>query len=364
MNGRHNELMKTALDLAEMGRGSVEPNPMVGAVIVKNNKIVGRGYHEEFGSHHAEVNAINDAGRSCKGATLYVTLEPCAHYGKTPPCVQAIKSAGIERVYIAVCDPHRVEVKNGADMLKEAGIEVYSGILEEEAKKLNAPFFKLIKENMPYVTAKWAMSLDGRIATYTGDSQWISSDESRAYVHEIRGCMDGIMVGVGTALADDPLLTCRVEAKRVSKRIIVDSKAKLPLDSKLVKTVNEADVIVAVTSQASEDKLKRLRDAGCEVLVIESINGLVDIRKLFKLLGKRAFTNILVEGGGRMLGSLFDNSLIDKAVVFIAPMVIGGNNSISPVSGEGFARVSDAVRLGGMKLKKMGGDIVAEGVIR
>jgi len=360
----HDQLMKTALDLAEIGRGAVEPNPMVGAVIVKDNKIIGRGYHEAYGLHHAEVNAINDAGSNCKGATLYVTLEPCAHYGKTPPCVQAISQAGIKRVYIAVSDSHRVEVKNGAEMLKEMGVEVYTGILEDEARELNAPFFKLIEDSMPYITAKWAMSLDGRIATHTGDSRWISSDASRAYVHKIRGCMDGVMIGVGTAIADDPLLTCRGEAKRVSKRIIVDSKAKLPLDSKLVKTVKEAGVIVAVTSQASEDKQKRLQDAGCEVLVVEDINGLVDLRQLLKTLGQRAFTNILVEGGGRMLGSLFDNSLVDKAVVFIAPKVIGGKNSISPVSGEGFALVSDAVQLDSMILKKMNNDIVAEGVIK
>ena len=360
----HNDLMKIALDLAEKGRGLVEPNPLVGAVIVKDNKVIGKGYHELYGGNHAEVNAINDAGDNCTGATMYVTLEPCSHFGKTPPCVESIKRAGIKKVYFAVFDPNPITAGRCAEILKGVGIEVISGILENEAIELNAPFFKLMEKKRPYVIAKWAMSLDGKIATHTGDSRWISSDESRTYVHCIRGQMDAIMVGIGTAIADDPLLTCRVSAERVPKRIIIDNKARLPLDSQLIKTINNADVIIATTNQAPKDNVKKLEDLGCNIITVNEKNGLVDLGLLLDELGSLQFTNVLVEGGSRIFGTMFDNHLVDKAVIFVAPKIIGGKDAISPVAGIGIVNITNAPQLNNIKLSHFANDIVVEGIIK
>lgn len=360
----HDELMQIALELAEKGRGLVEPNPMVGAVIVKDNKIVGKGCHELFGGHHAEVNAINDAGNNSNDAVLYVTLEPCAHFGKTPPCVESIKRAGIKKVYFAVHDPNPVTKEKGANILKEFGIEVVGGILENEARRLNAPFFKLMEEKMPYIIAKWAMSLDGKIAARTGDSRWISTEESRSYVHRIRGCMDAVMIGIGTAIADDPLLTCRVSAKRIPKRIVIDNNASLPLDSQLIKTIKDAEVIIATTPHAPKDRVKRLEDAGCDIIMANAINSLVDLRLVFEELGSRQFTNVLVEGGSRIFGYLFDHCLVDKAIIFIAPKIIGGKDSKSPVSGKGSAAISQAIQINDIKTLQCAADVVVEGVVK
>lgn len=360
----HDDLMQIALDLAEKGRGLVEPNPLVGAVIVKDDKIIGKGYHELYGGNHAEVNAINDAGDNCTGATMYVTLEPCSHFGKTPPCVESIKRAGIKKVYFAVCDPNPITKGKGAEILKGVGIEVISGILENDAAKLNAPFFKLMEKKRPYITAKWAMSLDGKIATQTGDSRWISSEESRSYVHSIRGQMDAIMVGIGTTIADDPLLTCRISAERVPKRIIVDNKARLPLDSQLIKTIDDADVIVATTDQAPKDRIKKLEDLGCNIITVNEENGLVDLKLLLDELGSLQFTNVLVEGGSRIFGSMFDNHLVDKVVIFIAPKIIGGKNAVSPVSGNGIINIANAAQINDIKLSQFANDIVVEGIVK
>lgn len=358
------KLMRIALELAEKGRGLAEPNPLVGAVIVKNDKIVGKGYHESFGSYHAEVNAINDAGNNCKDATLYVTLEPCSHFGRTPPCVESIKRAGIKKVYFAVRDPNLITKESSANIMKEAGIEVIDGVLEKDARKLNAPFFKLMEDKMPYIIAKWAMSFDGKIATRAGDSRWISSEESRSYVHTIRGRMDAIMVGIGTAIADDPLLTCRLCAERIPKRIIIDNNAILPLESQLIKTIKDAEVIVATTLQAPQNRVKKLEDAGCEIIMVNEENGLVDLKLFFEELGRRQLTNVLVEGGSRIFGSLFDNCLVDKVIIFVGPKIIGGKDAKSPVSGKGFANISQAIQLNDMKLSQFAKDIVVEGIVK
>ncbi|MGR3220358.1 MAG: bifunctional diaminohydroxyphosphoribosylaminopyrimidine deaminase/5-amino-6-(5-phosphoribosylamino)uracil reductase RibD [Candidatus Anammoxibacter sp.] len=358
------EIMRIALGLAEKGRGLVEPNPLVGAVIVKDGRIVGKGYHGKFGGRHAEVNAINDAGKDCEGATLYVTLEPCSHFGKTPPCAEAVKQAGIKTVFFAIQDPNRVTDKGGAEILKEAGLVVNEGLLQDEAYKLNAPFFKLIWEKMPYVIAKWAMSLDGKIATHTGDSRWISNEESRLYVHRIRGRMDAIIVGIGTAITDDPLLTCRVDAERIPARIVIDNNAKLPSDSQLIKTIKDARVIIATTKSAPEDNVKRLKDAGCEMIKVDERNGLVDLKQVFEELGRRQYTNVLVEGGSRILGSLFDNCLVDKTVTFVAPKIIGGTDAKSPVSGKGITNISQAMQFSDTKISHCGNDTVIEGIVK
>lgn len=360
----HKEFMQIAIELAKKGRGMVEPNPLVGAVIVKDNRIVGKGYHKAFGLSHAEVNAINDAGPACKDATLYVSMEPCAHFGKTPPCVDAIKQAGIIRVFFAVYDPNPITAHNGIKALKEAGIEAIGGVLEDKARDLNAPFFKLMTDKMPYVIAKWAMSLDGKIATRAGDSQWISCEKSRAYVHRLRGLMDGIIVGIGTVLVDDPLLTCRAKlAKRRPKRIVIDSKALLPLNSRLINTINEAEVFVATTYSAPEERIRQLESAGCKIIRVNSDdNGLVDLNQALRELGNLQLTNVLVEGGSRIFGSLFDNNLVDKVLIFISPKIIGGVNAPSPVMGKGVFKVSEAIKFDKISVKGCDHDIVIETV--
>ncbi len=354
--------MSLALELAEKGRGKVEPNPMVGAVLVKNGEIVGKGYHQVFGGHHAEINAINEAGTNCTEATLYVSMEPCAHYGKTAPCVDAIIKAGITKVVISVTDPNPITSGKGIQKLKAAGIEVGIGVMESQAKRLNAPFFKLMQKGFPYVIVKWAMSIDGKIATYTGDSKWITSEESREYVHKIRGQMDGILVGINSVLRDDPLLTCRIKGGRNPKRIIIDSNASLPLNSRIVNTINEGEVIVAVNENARQKQVEMLEKLGCKIIQTNGINDRVDLNELFKRLGAMNLTNILVEGGGSVITSMLEERLVDKLMVFIAPIVIGGEGAKLPVVGKGIDRICEAYQIKEITVNRFSNDIVIEGV--
>lgn len=356
--------MTLTLELAGKGRGKVEPNPMVGAVLVKNGEIIGKGYHHVFGGAHAEINAINEAGDKCKGAILYVSMEPCAHFGKTAPCVDAIINAGIARVVIAVTDPNPITSGKGIKKLKEAGIEVKTGIMELQAEKLNAPFFKLMQKGLPYVIVKWAMSLDGKISTYTGDSKWITSEESRNYVHSIRGQMDGVMVGINTVMRDDPLLTCRYKEGKNPKRIVVDSRSSLPLNSHLLKTICDSDVIVAVNKSAPEERIKRLEQFGCKIVCTNNLDGHVDLKELFKKLAQMNMTNILVEGGSRIITSVFEHKLADKLMVFIAPIIIGGEMAISPVLGNGIKKVSEAAEISEVVVKRFSNDTLIEGILR
>lgn len=355
--------MALALELAEKGRGKVEPNPMVGAVLVKNGEIVGRGYHQSFGGAHAEIHAINEAGANGKGATLYVSMEPCAHYGKTAPCVDAIITAGIGKVVTTLIDPNPITSGKGMQKLKEAGIEVVLGVMEAQAKKLNAPFFKLMQKGLPYVMVKWAMSLDGKIATHTGDSRWITSEESRAYVHQIRAKVDGIMVGINTVLRDDPLLTCRLEGGRNPKRIIIDSKASLPLNSRLLKTISESEIIVAVNKNARHERIEKLEQLGCKIIQTRDTSDRVDLTDLFQHLGEMKLTNILVEGGSRVITSMIEGRLVDKVIIFIAPIIIGGEGAKSPVLGKGIDKMCDAVKIGEITVKRFSHDIVIEGIL-
>ncbi len=352
-----------ALELAEKGRGKVEPNPMVGAVLVKNGEIVGKGYHQVFGGPHAEIHAINEGGENCKGSTLYVSMEPCAHYGKTAPCVDAIIRAGIGRVVTTVIDPNPLTTGKGIQKLKEAGIEVCLGIMESRAKRLNAPFFKLMQKGLPYVTVKWAMSLDGKIAARTGDSRWITSEESRIYVHKIRGQMDGILVGINTVLRDDPLLTCRLEGGRSPKRIIIDSNASLPLNSRLLTTITESEIIVAVRENAQSAQVKRLEQLGCTIIRTGGMYDRVNLQDLFRRLGEMKLTNILVEGGSRIITSMIKGRFTDKVIVFIAPIIVGGEGALSPVLGRGVDKVSDATKVHEIIVKRMSHDIVIEGLL-
>lgn len=351
-----------ALELAEKGRGKVEPNPMVGAVLVKNGEIVGKGYHQVFGGPHAEVHAINEGGINCKGATLYVSMEPCAHYGKTAPCVNAIIDAGITKVVTTVIDPNPITSGRGMQKLKDAGIEVHLGVMESQAKRLNAPFFKLMQKGLPYVIVKWAMSLDGKIATHTGDSRWITSEESRAYVHKIRGQVDGILVGINTVLRDDPLLTCRLEGGRSPKRIIIDSNALLPIDSRLLNTINESEIIVAVNKGAQQERVAKLEQLGCKIIQTKDTNGFVDLHDLFHRLGGMKLTNILVEGGSRIITSMIEERHVDKVMVFIAPIIIGGEGAKSPILGKGVGKISAAAKFHEISVKRFSHDIVIEGI--
>src|SRR5436309_3119224 len=293
MGSRDEIWMARALDLAEKGRGYVEPNPLVGAVIVLEDRVVGEGWHERYGEAHAEVNALRQAGESGSGATLYVTLEPCCHQGKTPPCTEAIVRAGIGRVVAAMTDPFPQVAGRGAERLRQAGVAVEIGLMEREARRLNAPYLKLQRTGRPYVHAKWAMTLDGKIATRTGDSRWITGDGARRRVHELRGRMDAIIVGIGTVLADDPRLTVRPPGPRMPARIILDSHGRLPKNSNLMKTLSEAPLlVVTLTTTAS---VPELHDLGCRVLSLPAgDDGRPDVLALLDQLGRRNMTNVLV----------------------------------------------------------------------
>jgi len=355
------DFMRVALELAARGKGNVEPNPMVGAVVVRDDEIVAEGYHEVFGGPHAEVNAIAAGGGLCRGATMYVTLEPCAHHGKTPPCTEAVIRAGVAKVVAATVDPDPRTRGRGIETLRSNGLHVSVGVLAEDARELNAPFFKLIQTGMPYVTAKWAMTLDGKIASHTGDSKWITSCQSRRRAHQVRHEADGVLIGVGTALADDPSLTCRIAGGRNPIRIVVDSKARLPRSSKLVQTAREADLLIATTPLAAAERVRALEEAGCEVLVVDAEDGRVDLRQLLARLGERKMTNVLVEGGAELLTSLFEARLVDAVAVFVAPTVLGGREAMTPVVGRGFERIADAWGFADVTVEQIGNDILIAG---
>ena len=324
--------MRRALELAERGRGYVEPNPLVGAVLVRAGVLVGEGWHQRFGQAHAEINAIAGAQEAARGATLYVTLEPCCHHGKTPPCTDAVIRAGIANVVAALEDPFPQVAGQGAAILRAAGIPFAFGVCAKEARRQNAPYLKLLNTGRPYVHAKWAMSLDGKMATRTGDSKWISNEASRRRVHELRGRMDGVIVGIGTALADDPLLTARPPGARIACRVVLDRKARLPLTSQVVRTAG--DVATLIVTNAGQDAAP-LRAAGCEILALPDVGALLDE------LGRRRWTNLLVEGGAAVLGSFFDQDAVDETHVFIAPKLIGGVGK-SPVAGRGHDLIADS----------------------
>jgi len=354
--------MRRALAEAERGRGHVEPNPMVGAVVVKDGRAVGVGHHERFGGPHAEVNALRQAGDAARGSTLYVTLEPCCHHGKTPPCTDAVLAAGVARVVAAMRDPFPKVAGGGLARLREAGLEVDVGVEAGAARRLNAPFLKRLATGRPYVTAKWAMTLDGKIATSTGHSAWISGPRSRALVHEVRGRMDAIVVGIETALADDPLLTARPPGPRTPTRVVLDSRARLPLGSRLVATARETPVLVAVSADAPADRCRALAAAGCDVHTFDE-TGPVPVGKLLDALGTKTFTNVLVEGGGRVLGAFFDAGEVDAVDAFIAPVIEGGAHPFGPIRGKGVSRMSDALRLDAVRFSQVDADLRLQGTL-
>ena len=352
--------MARALELAERGRGHVEPNPLVGAVVVHEGRAVGEGWHQRFGGPHAEVHALAAAGEAARGATLYVTLEPCCHHGKTPPCTDAVLRAGVRRVVAAMPDPFPAVAGQGAERLRAAGVEVEFGPGEAAARRLNAPYLKLLAAGRPYVHAKWAMTLDGKIATRTGDSKWVSNKASRRHVHELRGRVDAVLVGVGTALADDPSLTARPPGPRTAARVVLDSHARLPLTSILVRTAREVPTVLA-TADAPPDRAAQLRAAGCEVLTLPARDGRPDAGALLAELGRRRMTNVLVEGGAGVLGSFLDAGAIDEVHVFIAPRLAGGADALTAVGGRGVEKIAQALPLAECRVETVEGDVYVHG---
>jgi diaminohydroxyphosphoribosylaminopyrimidine deaminase/5-amino-6-(5-phosphoribosylamino)uracil reductase len=332
--------MSLALDLAIRGRGMVEPNPMVGAVLVKGNTVVGVGWHQRFGGLHAEIEALNQAGDKAFGSTLFVSLEPCSHHGKTPPCANAILNSGISKVFVAMRDPNPLVAGKGIGFLQSNGIEVEVGVGKEKAEFINAPFIKYHLHSKPFVIAKWAMSLDGKIATKTGESKWISNDKCRERVHQLRGLVDAILVGVGTVDLDDPMLNARPEGPRKQMRVVIDPKARISLSSRIVQSARDFPTIIAVHENASRELKEKLQDSGCELLELTSNNSAEIVDELLMLLGKKGIQNLLVEGGGKTLGSFFDADQVDEIQVYIAPFIIGGSDAISPVAGVGILEMA------------------------
>jgi len=367
-----NAVMQYAVELASRGLGRVEPNPAVGAVLVDEHlNLLTSGYHERFGGPHAEVNALTDFVARVEdasfrqellaNATLYVTLEPCCHHGKTPPCSEAVIAAGIRKVQVGIRDPSPHVAGGGIQQLQNAGVQVSTGLAEEQIRELNAPFLKLLESGLPWVHAKWAMTLDGKIATRTGVSKWISGEASRQRVHLLRGRMDAIIVGAGTARADDPLLTVRVPGPRTPVRVVVDSGASLPLDSQLVRTVDEAPVLLAVSEDAPAERIEKLRNAGVDILVAGGTESRVDLKKLLAELGRRSMTNVLIEGGGELLGAAFDGHFVDETHVFVAPKIAGGADAVTPVGGVGLELISEAGQLRGQTVELVGDDVYIHG---
>lgn len=350
--------MRRAMMLAARGRGRVEPNPMVGCVIVRRGQIVGEGYHRRFGGPHAEVHALRAAGDAARGATVCVTLEPCCHFGKTPPCTDALLAAGVRRVVAAMCDPFPKVSGHGLAILRRHGVEVSTGQLEAEAIELNGPYLKRQHTGMPWVILKWAQSIDGKIATRTGDSKWISGEAARKQVHRLRGRVDAILVGTGTVLADDPELTCRYGAPcRIATRIVLDPQLRTPATSKLVRTARQTPTILVTTADAAKPAIiRRLESAGVEMMPVPTRSDKLDLRRLLKQLGRRGMTNILVEGGGVTLGAFLDAKLADEAVVCVSRRLIGGANAVGAVLGEGAARVKDALIPARSRLTRCGDD--------
>jgi len=347
--------MAEALALAIRGQGSVEPNPMVGAVVLnERGQFVGEGWHERFGGPHAEVNAFAMAGKEARGGTLFATLEPCCHHGKTPPCTDAVLKSGVRQVFVAMADPFPKVAGGGIEILRDAGIAVTLGSYEREARRLNAPYLKLVETGRPWVIAKWAMTLDGKIATATGDSKWISGEESRKKVHELRGRVDAVIVGSGTLKADDPLLTARPPGPRIATRIVVTTSGKVPERSQLLATARESPVLVA-TSKEGESKLNTWRAGEAEILALPSSDNGVSIDLLLAELGRRRMTNVLVEGGAGLLGAFHDAGAIDEAWVFIAPKLIGGVGP-GPVAGKGVERIANALQASETTIERIGPD--------
>lgn len=353
--------MRRAIELASRGAGWTNPNPLVGAVVVKNGRVIGEGFHERYGQAHAERNALDDCarrGEDPRDATMYVTLEPCCHQGKQPPCADAVIEAGITHVVVGSRDPNPLVAGGGIARLRGAGVQVTEDVLRAECDELNPIFFHYIQTNRPYVVAKWAMTIDGKIATRTGDARWVSSEASRTDVHELRHRLAAIMVGKGTVLADDPLLTARRnQPSNQPLRIVNDGRLQIPEDCQLVKTAREVPVLIATAIPDDDPKALRLRRQGVDVAAVPGASGKVDLRALMSLLGTRGVDSLLVEGGGGLLEAMFRARLVNRAIVYLAPKVVGGADAKTPVEGRGVDKMADAFNLGAPAVERFGDDL-------
>ena len=354
--------MRRALRLAEKGRGRTSPNPMVGAVLVKRGKAVGEGYHARPGGPHAEIVAIENAGHRAKGATLYLNLEPCAHYGKTPPCVPAVIEAGVRKVVVGTEDPNPLVKGKGVMRLKQAGLNVKIGILQKKCHTLNEAFFKYIVKHEPFIILKMAATLDGKLATRNGESQWISGESSRRFVHRLRDQVDGVVVGIGTVLKDDPLLTARIKGGRDPYRIVFDSRLRIPENARVF-DISPSKTIVATTEMASQDKIQRLEKKGVRILISDSKSGKVDLKSSLLKLGKLGLMSLLLEGGSQINGSFLDQGLIDKILLFLSPKLIGDPLAPGIFSGAGVTSLKEAISIRDLKVRRIGEDILLEGYL-
>lgn len=359
----HENYMKIALELAQNGMGYVSPNPMVGAVIVKNNEIIGRGYHEKYGGLHAERNAFANCKQDCSGADMYVTLEPCCHHGKTPPCTDIIIEKNIKRVFIGSSDPNPKVAGNGVKILRQHGIEVIEGILKEQCDKLNEIFFCYITTGKPFVTMKYAMTMDGKIACRTGLSKWITSEKSRQYVQYERLKHSAIMVGVGTVIADNPMLTCRLENGRNPVRIICDTNLRTPTDSEIVRTAKDIPTIIATCSDDTEKKSVYI-NYGCRVMNVNKYNEHIDLNDLINRLGNEKIDSILLEGGGELNYSALQAGIVNKVQSYISPKIFGGRDAKTPVSGFGVDCPDNCYSLKNTVIKCIGDDFLLESWVK
>lgn len=362
------EYMRRALELARKGEGHTSPNPMVGCVVVKDGRIISEGYHEKYGEFHAERNALTRCTEDTAGADLYVTLEPCCHQGKTPPCTDIIIEKKIARVFVGSMDSNPLVAGKGVQILRDHGIYVETGILDAECRKLNEVFYHYIATKTPFVVMKYAMTLDGKIACATGDSKWVTGEIARTQVHRMRGRYRGIMVGIGTVLADDPMLNCRVEGGVDPVRIICDSNLYIPTESQIVKTASDIETIVACSQEALEserkqEKIRRLKEAGIQIIGTEGAHG-VNLMELMKKLGGQNIDSILLEGGGTLNASALEDGIVNKVYAYIAGKLIGGMDARSPVEGMGIDRMADAITLQNMEIEKLGDDFCIVGYVK
>ena len=359
MNSDDEKYMRQAIALALKGTGRVNPNPLVGAVIVKDGRVIGEGYHQQYGCPHAERNALASCTESATGATIYVTLEPCCHHGKNPPCTEALIQAGIKRVVVGSADPNPLVAGKGIAQLKAAGIQVEEGFLQAECDAINFIFFHYITTKQPYLALKYAMTADGKIACHTGASRWITGEAARHHVHELRNKYAAIMVGTGTVLADDPELTCRIENGNNPVRIICDTQLRTPLSAKLVVTAKEVPTIIATCCQ-EESRYKPYQEAGCQIWVVPSKNGGVDLQTLVHRLGQEKIDSVLVEGGGQLNWSLLQAGLVQRVYTYIAPKIFGGETAKSPVGGIGVDNPQQAFQMRVVATQQLGEDFLLE----
>ena len=355
---RNNIFMKEALNLARKADGRTSPNPMVGAVVVKNGRVLGRGYHRKAGGPHAEITALKEAKKKAAGSDLYVNLEPCDHFGKTPPCTDAIISSGVKNVIVGMRDPNPLNNGRGIRRLKKHGVKVTENILKKESEELNRAFIKFVTTGIPYVSVKVAQSLDGKISAGSGDSRWISNEKSRRYVHILRNRVDAVLVGINTALKDDPELTSRLtgRVKKQPKKIVVDSQLRISLRSKILKDPHS--VIIATTRKASPSKKNRLKKIGVDIITTNTAGARVDLKNLMHSLARRGITHVLVEGGGEIVSSFLRKDLVDEIFFFVAPKIIGGRDALTSVEGRGVKFANQAMRLQDVSVGRFGADIL------